>query len=169
MPTPTGRIFRSEDSLFDLTLTRTFVASPEEVWDDITNPERTAEWFGAWRGEVRPGALIEVQMHFEEGEPWFPARIETCEAPHLLALSVIDESGDWEVQLRLTQLVEQTELTFVHHLADSSAAESMGPGWEYYLDNLVAAREGQPLPDFADYYPSQSEYYVAEANRAAAP
>jgi hypothetical protein len=35
----------------------------------------------------------------------------------------------------------------------------VGPGWEYYLDNLVASRDGAPLPDFDDYYPAQAAYY----------
>ncbi|HEX5944940.1 MAG TPA: hypothetical protein VFY82_01625 [Acidimicrobiales bacterium] len=52
-----------------------------------------------------------------------------------------------------------TELRFVHHLdADANAAE-VGPGWEYYLDRLVASRAGAPPPDFDDYYPAQSAYY----------
>ena len=40
-------------------------------------------------------------------------------------------------------------------------AESVGPGWEYYLDRLVAAESGgDPASlDFDDYYPSQSEHY----------
>lgn len=29
-------------------------------------------------------------------------------------------------------------------------AGEVGPGWEYYLDMLVAAREGKPLPSFGD-------------------
>ena len=36
---------------------------------------------------------------------------------------------------------------------------SVGPGWEYYLDMLVASREGDPQPSFDDYYPAQHEYY----------
>ena len=35
----------------------------------------------------------------------------------------------------------------------------VGPGWEYYLDMLVAAHGGQPLPSFDDYFPAQQGYY----------
>jgi uncharacterized protein YndB with AHSA1/START domain len=168
MPTPTGRIFRSDDSLFDLTLTRVFHAGPQEVWDSITDPRRTADWFGTWRGHAQPGSVIEVQMRFEEGLPWTSARIDACEAPHTFALSVLDESGGWQLELRLTQRGDDTELVFVQHLEDAAAADSIGPGWEYYLDNLVAARAEKPLPDFGDYYPDQAAYYRAEAERAVA-
>jgi len=39
----------------------------------------------------------------------------------------------------------------------------MGPGWEYYLDMLVAARDGTPAPVFDDYYPAMKPYYEALA------
>ena len=35
-----------------------------------------------------------------------------------------------------------------------------GPGWEYYLDNLVAARAGAKLPTFDEYYPSMQGHYT---------
>ena len=38
-------------------------------------------------------------------------------------------------------------------------AADAGPGWEYYLDNLVAARAGEPLPKFDEDYPAQKAYY----------
>lgn len=34
----------------------------------------------------------------------------------------------------------------------------------YYLDMLVAARSGQPLPDFGDYYPAQRAYYLGKGS-----
>ncbi|WP_198958148.1 MULTISPECIES: hypothetical protein [Amycolatopsis] len=34
----------------------------------------------------------------------------------------------------------------------------IGPGWEYYLDLLVAARTGAPRPEFTDYYPAVKPY-----------
>jgi len=36
-----------------------------------------------------------------------------------------------------------------------------GPGWEYYLDMLVAARDDLPTPSFDDYYPAMKGYYEA--------
>jgi hypothetical protein len=42
-------------------------------------------------------------------------------------------------------------------------AGEAGPGWEYYLDVLVASRAGEKLPSFEDYYPSQKAYYAEQA------
>jgi hypothetical protein len=36
----------------------------------------------------------------------------------------------------------------------------IGPGWEYYLDNLVASRGDGPLPTFDTYYPAQKAYFM---------
>ncbi|HEY9557063.1 MAG TPA: hypothetical protein VIR58_10025 [Acidimicrobiales bacterium] len=64
---------------------------------------------------------------------------------------------------RLTEADGTTELTLVHHLdADANPAD-VGPGWEYYLDMLVASREpGSDRPDFDDYYPAQSAHFTAQ-------
>jgi len=45
-----------------------------------------------------------------------------------------------------------------------SLAESVGPGWDYYLDRLVAAETGGDLTaiDFDDYYPAFAAHYRAE-------
>ena len=51
-------------------------------------------------------------------------------------------------------------LTLVQHLDEGADLGSIGPGWEYYLDMLVASRAGDDLPDFGDYYPAQKEYYA---------
>ncbi|PRY68476.1 uncharacterized protein YndB with AHSA1/START domain [Glaciihabitans tibetensis] len=165
-PIPTGRLFRAENSLYDLTLVRSFRAAPGALWEWITHPQRTAKWIGPWRGEAGTGRSIELQLTGEEGAPWTTVRIEDCEPPHLLAVSTVDDAGSMELQVRLTERNGETELTFVHHLTDPAAAESMGPGWEYYLDALVAAHNGLPAPNFSDYYPAQAEHFVAEARHA---
>ena len=56
---------------------------------------------------------------------------------------------------------EPTTLELIHHRVDRKSMGAIGPGWEYYLDNLVAARERQPLPKFDSYYPSQKAYFEA--------
>jgi len=157
-PTPTGRL--SGD---DLVLTRTFRAPIDDVWASLTDPQRTARWFGAWRGEAAPGRAIEVQMAHEEGQPWMTMTIDACEPPRRLAVSSRDEHGGWYLDLALTEAAGVTELRFTQRLEDLKAAGEIGPGWEYYLDALVAAREDRPQPDFNDYYPSMKEYYEAQA------
>ena len=49
----------------------------------------------------------------------------------------------------------------MHHLDTTDGVGEMGPGWEYYLDMLVAARDGSPTPSFDDYYPAMKPYFEA--------
>ena len=70
------------------------------------------------------------------------------------------------VEITLTQTGSVTELRFVHHLTNRKLARDFGPGWEYYLDNLVAARVGEKLPTFDEYYPSQKQHYLDLAGQA---
>jgi uncharacterized protein YndB with AHSA1/START domain len=148
---PSG-ILRSTDTGVDLELTRTIDTLREDVWATLTESDRTAEWFGPW--ERVSENSIRVQMRFEEGAPWMDMNVDVCESPSRLAVST---TGGWQLDVRLT---DATTLTLIHHLSDTEGVGEIGPGWEYYLDNLLASRDGTPLPSFDDYYPAQKEYYT---------
>jgi uncharacterized protein YndB with AHSA1/START domain len=156
-PTPTGRLFGN-----DLVLTRTFRAPIDDVWASVTEPERTARWFGPWQGEAGPGHTIKVQMAHEEGQPWMDMTIDVCEPPRRLEMSAGEGNDRWLMAVELSESDGVTELRFTQHLATTEAVGEVGPGWEYYLDALVAAREGIPHPDFNDYYPSQKDHFEAQ-------
>jgi uncharacterized protein YndB with AHSA1/START domain len=160
-PTPTGQVLRTPDGR-DLVIRRTFRAPIEDVWASVTESERTARWFGSWTGEPGPGKTILCTMTFEPGAEPAPMTIVACEPPRHLALSAVNPYGSWHLELHLTEAAGVTELRFVQHLGEKTSVGDVGPGWEYYLDNLVASRDGGPLPKFDDYYPSQQEYYLAQ-------
>lgn len=157
-PQPTGRLVRTDDGR-DLILTRTFRADIDDVWASITESERTARWFASWSGDGAVGATIHYRLMFEEGTPEAEMRIDACEPPHRLAVSTIDEHGSWRLEARLRQSGEITTLELVHHLDEDTDVGSTGPGWEYYLDLLIASRDGTAQPNFDDYYPTQQRYY----------
>jgi len=156
-PTPTGRLVGD-----DLVLTRTFHAPVADVWASLTEPERTARWFGPWKGDAAPGSTIQVQMVHEEGQPWMDMTIEACEPPRRLTLSSVNDDGSWYLDMVLTDSGGVTELRFTQHLTGTEGVGEIGPGWEYYLDALVASRDGQPAPDFKDYYPAMKEHFEAQ-------
>ncbi|MFB9905776.1 SRPBCC family protein [Allokutzneria oryzae] len=155
---PTGRLFRT-GSGSDLELKRTFRAPIDDVWASVTEPERTARWFGPWEGDAAPGRTIKVRMVFEEQEPWSDMLIDACEAPRRLAVSTKDDSGHWRMELLLSEEDGVTTLRLVHHLETEDGIGELGAGWEYYLDMLVAARDGSPQPAFDDYYPAMKPYF----------
>lgn len=165
-PIPTGRLFRT-DAGSDLVLTRKFRALAEDVWACLTEPERTARWFGPWEGEAGPGRTVRVRMVFEEQTPWMEIRIDACDPPRRLAVSTVDEAGVWRLEVLLAEVDGDTELRLVHHLDTEEGLGEIGPGWEFYLDMLVASRDGTARPVFDDYYPSMKAYF--EGLREEAP
>ena len=157
-PRPTAQLFTTATGS-DLVFTRTFRAPAEDVWASVTEPERTARWFGPWRGEGAPGSTIEVQMAFEDEPIWSDMRIDACDPPKRLAVSMIDDAGVWRLEVLLTESADGTELRLIQHLETTASVSEVGPGWEYYLDMLVAARAGAELPDFGSYYPAMTSYF----------
>ena len=143
----------------DLVITRTFTAPIEDVWTSLTSSESTARWFGSWTGTPGTGNTIKVQMVMEGAGVESVAHIDACEPPRRLALTT---AGKWgvSIEVSLAQTDAVTELRFVHHLKDRKMARDFGPGWEYYLDNLVAARAGEKLPAFDEYHPVMQEHYT---------
>jgi uncharacterized protein YndB with AHSA1/START domain len=163
-PVPTGRVVPTAAGA-DLILTREFRADIDDVWKSVTESERTARWFGRWEGDAGRGKSVTLYMGFEKDAPAAQALIESCDPPRHLAISMKDAMGEWRLELSLAQSGEVTTLTFVQHLADTSGVGDIGPGWEYYLDMLVASRDGRPLPSFGDYHPGQRDYFLAQASK----
>ncbi|WP_328603701.1 SRPBCC domain-containing protein [Amycolatopsis sp. NBC_00345] len=149
----------------DLVLRRVFAALVAEVWADVTEPSRTARWFGPWEGDAAPGRTIRVKMVFEAETPWFELRVDACEPPRRLAVSATDEAGAWRMELLLSEVDDGTELSLVHHLDGTGGVGEIGPGWEYYLDLLAAARDAAPPVSFDDYYPAMKPYFEALVTR----
>lgn len=159
----TGRVIPTERGR-DLVLARSLALPVNEAWAYLTESGLTEQWFGPWEGDGRLGGSVRIRMRFEEGEPAVRARIVACAEPEHLALSVIDEYGSWNLELLLEEDgFDDTLLRFVQHLDEDANVGDVGPGWEYYLDLLVAATEGTERPSFDQYYPALSEAYLSQA------
>lgn len=165
-PVPTGRLVRTGPEAYDLIFTRNFSDPPPLLWRSFTRSAETEQWFGRWEGTPGVGQSVDLQMLFEEGLPWSRVEVAACVAPELLRLWVEDEFGGWDLEIRLSNASGGTTMDFIQHLEDPLAAESVGPGWEYYLDRLAAARTGGSAPVFDDYYPGQGPYFLAQAQEA---
>lgn len=157
-PTPTGRLLGTAAGR-DLELARELNAPIEDVWASLTESDRTARWFGSWRGEGRPGAVVRLTLTHENGQPESDLTILACEPPHRLEVETVDEYGRWHLEAHLSERDGGTTLTFVHHLNPDTEVASTGPGWEYYLDRLTASVHGTEQAGFDAYYPAMRGYY----------
>lgn len=159
-PQPTGR--RDGRDPAWIVFTRRFDAPIDDVWAAVTEPDRMVRWIGTWTGDPTTGH-VDFFMTAEGQEPVAaPYRIEVCDPPHLLVVtSVAAGVPAWRLRMELTEADGTTVLTFGQRFDDPDEAASVGPGWEYYLDRLVAAVAGRDVNAIAfdDYYPALAEHY----------
>jgi len=161
-PIPTGRR-AAVDGADAVAFERTFAAPIDDVWAAITESDRLARWIGYYTGDPADGYVM-LTMNAEE-EPMTPSRCEivVCEPPRLLRVRLVDAVGTWNLIATLSESTGVTTATLTQIIDDPKVIENTGPGWEYYLDRLVAAQSGSDpgAVDFADYYPAQRDYYLA--------
>ncbi|WP_435770103.1 SRPBCC family protein [Nocardioides sp. SYSU DS0651] len=165
-PRATGRR-ETRDGLDWLVLTRTFRAPVEDVWAAVTESDRLARWFGSWDGDPAEGRVILRMLY--EGEDVAPEvfEIHECDPPRFLLVSsrVPAEDGgaplEWRIRLDLGESDGVTTLVFAQSVPVAGMADSMGPGWDYYLDRLVAVQSGTDPATIAfdDYYPALADHY----------
>jgi uncharacterized protein YndB with AHSA1/START domain len=134
------------------TITRVFDAPRERLWQEWTEPERFADWFGA-EGEVPLGT---VSMDVREGGEWRltmfygPNRVESnwhgqyqeVVPPERLVLTMTDEpeGGDRYalITVVLTDLGDgRTEMHFEQRDDQTPAAHKRArSGWGKFFDRL---------------------------------
>jgi len=154
-PAPTGRIETTDDGRV-LAFDREFAASIDDVWASVTETERTARWIGSWAGDPASGT-VDITWLAEEGSPTEPARIVECTAPVRLSLILNpDDAAPWHVTIDLRHDAGTTTLTFRQRLGVGVTASTVGSGWDFYLDRLVAVRAGEDPKPF-DGYPEGTE------------
>lgn len=144
----------------ELLLQRQFRADIEDVWASVTESSWTARWIGSWAGATGEGTVLTFTMTAEDSAEPEEVTILECREPHHLLTRFETESGAWYLGLDLQQIDEVTTLTFSQVLQQGEDVTHVGPGWEYYLDRLVAVRSETPMPNWDDYYPTLVGYYT---------
>ena len=164
-PRPTGRREERDGESY-LVFERTFRAPIDDVWAAVTESERLGRWIGVWTGDPTSGSVT-FRMTAEGDDVadetiW----IDECVPPRRLVMrsaQPVEDDQLWAWQVDLTETDGVTTLTFAQGVTDTELAESVGPGWDYYLDRLVAAHAGKDVAaiDFDAYYPAFKEHYRA--------
>ncbi|QLQ16921.1 MAG: SRPBCC domain-containing protein [Micropruina sp.] len=121
-----------------LALARCIKAPLDDVWTALTDPARLAGWIGVWHGDPASGR-VDFRMTYEGDGPATPMVIEVCQAPTRLRVTsdTGDAAFDWTLDLRLSHR-GCTELSLWQPLSEGVDVAAVGPGWDYYLDRLVA-------------------------------
>ncbi len=126
-------------------------ATPEQIWDAITKPEFTQQYFYGARIEVRDGRRFAAVSDIE----WDEEVLEE-DPPRKLVhgwISAYDSEMAAETESRVTWEIEPmdggiSKLTVVHDRLEGApkTAESVSGGWMYVLSGLKTLLEtGKPL------------------------
>lgn len=163
-PVPRGTVEHGPTGA-ELVVMRTFRAPAVDVWASLTESDRLARWIGYWDGDPATGR-VQFFMTAESDDPEPEEyRITRCEPPYRFAGDTAVGDQTWHLGFDLTEADGVTTLVFRQLLGPSDDARNVGPGWEYYLDRLVAVREGRDAStvEWEPYLAALGDHYAQAA------
>ncbi|GAA1975421.1 SRPBCC domain-containing protein [Microbacterium pumilum] len=145
----------------NLVLTRTFAAPAADVWRELTESSRLERWIGRWEGNPKSGHIAFFMTAEDEDAAPEEYTILECDPPRRFAGDTSAATGSWHLWFELVPKGEVTMLIFGQRLNPEDEVGSIGPGWEYYLDRLLAAQRGlnPATVTWGDYYPAMEPAY----------
>lgn len=160
---PTGSVVRDDGGRW-IVLRRNFAAPVADVWASLTEPAGLKPWIGTWDGDPTTGSVRFV-MTAEGATDGDECRVLRCDPPRRLVVETAVGETSWHLEVDLADDGGTTALVFRQALGPDEDAGSIGPGWEYYLDRLAAARAGRdPATVVWDsYYPALAAHYGSTA------
>ena len=136
-----------------ITITRVFGAPRQSVWQEWTEPERFADWFGGSESDVPPST---VSMEVRPGGSWWltmlagPERREIkwkgeyreVVEPERLVFTLSDQPGDEAYELVTVVLTDlgdgRTEMHFEQRgLLPPEVYERAAEGWSIFFDRIA--------------------------------
>lgn len=139
-----------------VTISQTYRATVEEVWDACTNPERIPRWFLPISGDLRLGGRYQL-----EGNAG--GKVERCDPPTSFAATWEYGGGVSWIEVRLSAEpggATRFELEHIAHVDDEQWAEfgpgAVGIGWDLGLVGLAIHLSSGRAVD-----PRESEAWMA--------
>jgi uncharacterized protein YndB with AHSA1/START domain len=148
-------------SALTVTLTRTFNASRERVFEAFTKADALMSWFGP-KGlsvptatlDVRVGGRYRIEMHGDEGVYVLSGEYREVIPPERLVFTWVWAQGDMAgvetlVSITLAAKGALTELTLVHSgLPSAAMQDAHNQGWNSSwtcLDDMLAGKPKVPV------------------------
>jgi uncharacterized protein YndB with AHSA1/START domain len=128
------------------TLIRT---TPEKLWDAITTPEFTRQYWGGLENhsDWKPGSKWEHRNPADKADPvWITGRVIESDPPKRLVLSWVDPedlTDESRVTFEIQQFDDIAQLTVLHtdFKTDSAMAPKVAAGWPKVLSSLKSYLE----------------------------
>ncbi len=139
---------------YGIAITRVFDAPRERVWNEWTDPEAFADWFGGPESEVplpsvsmdvRPGGAWRLTMFAEPGrrEIRWKGEWQEVDEPERLVFTLSDQPGDEPYELVIVVLTDlgdgRTEMLFEQRGSlPPEVYERAKEGWGVFFDRIAA-------------------------------
>lgn len=147
-----------------LVITRFIPAEIDVVWAHIAESDLLSGWFGTWSGDPSSGCVaVTMNAEAEAGTP-VPYEILACDPPRLLTVAALEGFAQWRIGLMLAEAADGTSVELRQEDVNRDEVAMIGPGWEWYLDRLLASTVGDEPPSLGDFettYMAMSADYEA--------
>jgi uncharacterized protein YndB with AHSA1/START domain len=141
-----GSLRRAEDGKGVVRMEDRYDTDIDDLWSALTDPRRLARWIAEVEGDLRLGGRIQTRFTSSwEG----PGRIDVCEAPHHLAVTLSPGASD-ETVIDAVLVAEQDRTRLVIEERGIPVAElaGHGAGWQAHVEDLATHLAGREPGDW---------------------
>ncbi len=137
----TGRMRPLDDERGAVRVEDVYDTDIGDLWEACTTPERLARWIAEVSGDLRVGGTIQAAFT----STWTgPARIEVCDRPHHLLLTMEPGTADQsELEAWLTEDGGATRLVVEERGLPLDSLHFYGAGWQAHLEDLRRSLAGE--------------------------
>jgi uncharacterized protein YndB with AHSA1/START domain len=114
----------------------------DDLWEACTQPERLANWIAEVSGDdLRVGGTVEASFT----SSWTgPCRIDVCERPHHLLVTVQPETEDEaEIEVWITREGLTSRLVVEERGLRLEDLHFHGAGWQAHIEDLARSLNGE--------------------------
>jgi len=123
----------------------TYDTDIQDLWTALTNPRRLSRWIADVEGDLRLGGVFRARFTSAwEGS----GRVDVCEPPTRLVVTMTDEDGETVIEARLTTEADQTRLVIEDRGLPLGELAAHGAGWQAHVEDLATHLAGQPPADW---------------------
>jgi uncharacterized protein YndB with AHSA1/START domain len=114
----------------------------EDLWEACTTPERLVRWIAEVSGDLLVGSTVQAAFT----STWAgPARIEVCDRPHHLLLTMDPGTEDEsELEAWLTEEGDTTRLVVEERGLPLDRLHLHASGWQAHFEDLARSLAGSP-------------------------
>ena len=137
----TGTMRALDDKVGAVRVEDVYVTDIHDLWEACTSVDRLALWIAEVSGDLRAGGVV----HARFTSSWTgPGRIEVCERPHHLLLTMEPGTDDEAtIEAWLHEEGDRTRLVVEERGLPLDRLHLYGAGWQAHLEDLGRSLTGQ--------------------------